>query len=59
MFLPAPLFSLLVLSFRVLPTHQSERSCHNRVGCRGKWRRAELKCVEDLQPRLGVVVCLA
>lgn len=30
-------FSLLVLSFRVLPTHQWERSCHNRVGCRGRW----------------------
>lgn len=38
MILLAPLFSLLVLSFRVLPTHQSEQSCHKRVGCRGRWR---------------------
>lgn len=44
MFVLGPLFSLFVLSFRVLPTHPSERSCHNRVGCWGRWRSGVEVC---------------
>lgn len=59
MILPAPLHSLLVLSFRVLPTHQSELSCHNRVGCRRPWRSPVEVCGgASAQGLRGCLPCL-
>lgn len=37
---------LVVLSFRIVPAHQSEQCCPNRVWWRGKG----LRCVEEFSP---------